>query len=177
MHPINSMKLDLVIVDKARFFDAVELYFLWKELDQRIRSSATRGVNIPETISEAMACYALGFMWNKGSGGDAVDGDKVVEFKATGNWDRDTSSFSPKENFDSLFFLRLDKRNDELYIYDTGMNSEKLKQIKVNKKEILEQQQDVGRRPRFSVLKVIIEPQGIQPIMKVDIRAKKVIKL
>lgn len=171
------MALDLVIVDKARFFDAIEMYFLWKELDQRIRSSATRGINFPETISEALACYALGFKWNKGSGGDAMDENKVIEFKATSNWDKDTTSFSPSEKFDILYFLRLDKRNDELYIYDTGLNSEKLKLIKVNKTETLEQQQKAGRRPRFSMIKFVIEPQNLKPIMKINIREKKVVKL
>ncbi|OON92163.1 MAG: hypothetical protein ATN34_03080 [Epulopiscium sp. Nele67-Bin002] len=171
------MALDLVIVDKARFFDAIEMYFLWKELDQRIRSSATRGINFPETISEALACYALGFKWNKGSGGDAIDGDKIIEFKATSNWDRDTTSFSSSEKFDNLYFLRLDKRNDELYIYDTQLNSDKLKLIKVNKKETLEEQQKAGRRPRFSMINFIIDPNKLEPIMKVKIREKKVIKL
>ena len=171
------MALDLVVVDKARFFDAIEMYFLWKELDQRIRSSATRGINFPETISEALACYALNFKWNKGSGGDAMNGEKIIEFKATSNWDRDTTSFSPTEEFDNLYFLRLDKRNDELYIYDTNLNSNKLKKIKVNKNETLEEQQQAGRRPRFSVINFIIEPQGLKPIIKINIREKKVVKL
>lgn len=166
------MALDLVTVDKARFYDAVEIYFLWKELDQRIRTSATRGINFPETISEAMACYALGFQWNKGSGGDAINGDEIVEFKATSNWGLDTSSFSPSEKFDKLYFLRLDKKNDELYIYDTGMNSNELKKIKVNKNETFAQpgQQASGRRPRFSIINFIIEPKGLSAIAKVDIR-------
>lgn len=171
------MKLDLVEVDKARFLDAVEMYFLWKELDQRIRSSATRGINFPETISEALACYSLGFKWNKGSGGDAFNENKIIEFKATSNWDRDMTSFSPSEMFDNLFFLRLDKKNDELYIYDTGLNSEKLKQIQINKKETLVQQQEAGRRPRFSVINFIIEPQKLEPMIKINIREKKVVKL
>ena len=171
------MSLNLIEVDKARFYDAIEMYFLWKELDQRIRSSATRGVNFPETISEALACYALGFKWNKGSGGDAVDGEKIIEFKATSNWYKDTTSFSPTEKFDKLYFLRLDKRNDELYIYDTNIDSDKLKQIKVNKNETIQQQQFVGRRPRFSIINLIIEPQKLLPIMKVNIREKKAIKL
>lgn len=175
--PHKVMKLDLVTVDKGRFLDSIEMYFLWKELDQRIRTSATRGINFPESISEAMACYALDFQWNKGSGGDAVDGDKIIEFKATSNWDKDTSSFSPSEEFDKLYFLRLDKRNDELYIYDTDINSEKLKEFKMNKKETLLEQQEAGRRPRFSVIKFIIEPQGLQPIAKINIREKKVVKL
>lgn len=171
------MKLDLVEVDKARFLDAVEMYFLWKELDQRIRSSATRGINFPETISEALACYSLGFKWNKGSGGDASNENKIIEFKATSNWDRDTTSFSPSEMFDNLFFLRLDKKNDELYIYDTGLNSEKLKQIQINKKETLGQQQEARRRPRFSMINFIIEPQKLKPMIKINIREKKVVKL
>jgi hypothetical protein len=170
-------KLDLVTVDKARFFDAIDMYFLWKELDQRIRSSATRGVNFPETISEALACYALGFKWNKGTSGDAVDGEKIVEFKATSNWELDTTSFSPTEKFDKLYFLRLDKRNDELYIYDTGLDSVTLEKIKVNKVEKLSDQQKAGRRPRFSIINFIIKPNDINPIMKVIIREKKVVKL
>lgn len=171
------MGLDLVEVDKARFLDGIEMYFLWKELDLRIRSSATRGINFPETISEALACYALSFKWNKGSGGDAINGNEVIEFKATSNWDKDTSSFSPTEKFDKLYFLRLDKRNDELYIYDTGFNSDNLKKIKVNKKETLEQQQQAGRRPRFSVINTIIVPEGLMPIIKINIREKRTIKL
>lgn len=171
------MALDLVTVDKARFFDAIEMYFLWKELDQRIRTSATRGINFPETISEALACYALGFKWNKGTGGDAVNGNQIIEFKASSNWERDTSSFSPSEDFDKLYFLRLNKKDDELYIYDTGLNSNSLKQIKVNKTETLADQQRVGRRPRFSIIEFIIKPHNIAPIKKVLIREKKVIDL
>lgn len=170
------MPLDLVTVDKARFYDAIELYFLWKELDQRIRSSATRGVNFPETISEALACYALGFQWNKGSGGDATNGSQIIEFKATSNWDLDTTSFSPSEMFDKLYFLRLDKRQDQLYIYDTGINSNQLKSIMVNQSETFGQQQAAGRRPRLSVLNNIIIPHNIQPVARVDIRQKKVFK-
>lgn len=171
------MALDLVTVDKARFYDAVDMYFLWKELDQRIRTSATRGVNFPETISEALACYALGFKWNKGTGGDAVNGDQIIEFKACSNWNLDTTSFSPTEKFDKLYFLRLDKRNDELYIYDTGFNSEDLKKIMVNSTQTLEEQQKLGRRPRFSVIKFILEPNNVKPVMKINIREKKVINL
>ena len=170
------MSLDLVTVDKARFYDAIEMYFLWKELDQRIRSSATRGVNFPETISEALACYALGFQWNKGSGGDAIYGDQIIEFKATSNWESDTTSFSPSENFDKLYFLRLNKRQDELFIYDTGINSNQLKSIMVNQNETFGEQQAVGRRPRFSVINSIIIPYGIMPVAKVDIRQKKIFR-
>lgn len=175
---MKKLNLELVEVDTARFNDAIEMYFLWKELDTRIRSAATRGINFPETISEALCCYVLDLKWNKGSGGDAVDTvtNRIIEMKATSNWDRDTTSFSPSEQFDDLLFLRLDKRNDELYIYDTGMNSDKLKEMKVNKTQTLRQQQEAGRRPRFSVINFIIEPNNCQPIAKLNLRTLKIKK-
>lgn len=171
----KQKKLDLVIIDDARFNDAIEMYFLWKELDNRIRSSATRGINFPETISEALCCYIMGFKWNKGSGGDALDEKtgEVIEMKATSNWDKDTTSFSPKEKFDNLYFLRLNKRTDELFIYNTGLNSESLKKVMVNKTETLAQQQKSGRRPRFSIINFIINPEDLKPVAELNIRTLK----
>lgn len=168
----KQIKLDLVTVDTARFNDAVRLYFMWKELDASVRTSATRGVNFPETISEPLCCYVMGFLWNKGSGGDAFDPrtDRIIEMKATSNWDSDTSSFSPDEQFHDLFFIRLDKRNDVLYFYDTGINSDALKTVMVNKTETLGDQQNAGRRPRFSVIKTIINTLGLQPVASLNLR-------
>lgn len=167
--------LDLVIIDKARFEDAISMYFLWKELDSRIRNSASRGINFPETISEVLACYVLNYDWNKGSSGDAISkGKEIIEMKATSNWERDTTSFSPKEEFDRLIFIRLDKKEDKLYFYDLGYNSEKLKKIKVNVKETLEDQQLAKRRPRFSIIKFIINQEKISPIAMLDLRTKQI---
>lgn len=98
---------DFITIDKSRFKDAVRAYWLWKELNSIIKNSHNRGINFPETISETMACFALNFELNRGSGGDARSPDgKIIEIKATSNWDRDTSSFSPDEEFDNLFFVR-----------------------------------------------------------------------
>lgn len=170
---------DFVKMDKSRFNDAIKAYFLWKELNALIKNSHNRGINFPETISETLLCSAMGFELNRGTGGDArnpVNGE-IIEVKASSNWDRDTSSFSPKERFDRLYFARLDQREDELYFYDTGINSEELKKVKVNKTETLGEQQAQKRRPRFSVTKYIIEPNNIQPVAKIDLRTKKITKL
>ncbi|HZK61082.1 MAG TPA: hypothetical protein VFC41_03335 [Anaerovoracaceae bacterium] len=43
----KKLKLDLVIVGKARFNDAIQMYYDWKDLDARIRTSATKGLNLP----------------------------------------------------------------------------------------------------------------------------------
>jgi len=168
--------MDLVTVDKSRFNDAVQAYFLWKELDALIKRSHTRGVNIPETITEALLCYVSGFKLNRGIGGDALDEatGNVVEIKATSNFDRDTSSFSPKEKFNKLYFVRLDKRNDQMYFYDLGINSDQLKQINVSKTQTLGEQQAQGRRPRFSLIKQIVVPNGIKEYAILDLRTKTI---
>ncbi|HDR8323987.1 TPA: Bsp6I family type II restriction endonuclease [Bacillus cereus] len=170
---------DFVKIDKSRFEDAVKAYFLWKELNALIKNSHNRGINFPETISETLLCSAMGFELNRGTGGDARDPqtNRIIEAKATSNWDKDTTSFSPTESFDALYFLRLNQRDDELYIYDTGINSDTLKLIQVNKTQTLGDQQLQGRRPRFSVIKFVIEENAILPVAKVELRTKKIIKL
>ncbi|UXR74625.1 Bsp6I family type II restriction endonuclease [Staphylococcus sp. IVB6238] len=170
---------DYVKIDKSRFRDMIKAYFLWKELNGVIKNSHTRGVNFPEIISESLLCYALNYKLNRGTGGDAYDevNDRVIECKATSNYDRDTSSFSPNEKFDSLYFLRLHQRDDVLYVYDTAYDSEKLKNIQVNKKQTLGDQQAQGRRPRFSVIKQIIDKNDVKPIVKIDLRREKIIHL
>ena len=162
---------DYVKIDKSRFSDMVKAYFLWKELNGLIKNSHTRGINFPEIISESLLCYALDYKLNRGTGGDAYDeiNDRVIECKATSNFDRDTSSFSPNEEFDRLYFLRLYQRDDELYIYDT--------EVQVSKKQTLGDQQNQGRRPRFSIIKQIINENNVQPIAKIDLRKEKVIRL
>ncbi len=168
--------MDLIVIDKSRFKDAVRAYWLWKELNNYIKNSHNRGINFPETISEAMTCYALDLRLNRGSGGDAVDPrtNEVIEIKASSNWDRDTTSFSPSEQFDHLYFARLKQREDELYIYDLGISSEELKQINVNRTQTVEDQQRQGRRPRFSVINKIITERGYQPLCYIDIRKEQV---
>ena len=47
----------------------------------------------------------------------------------------------------------------------------------MSKKQTLGDQQKQGRRPRFSIIKQIIEKDNIQPIAKIDLRKEKVIRL
>jgi len=164
--------MDFIKIDKSRFLDATKAYWYWKELNSFIKNSHSRGINFPEAISETVACYALGFELNRGSGGDARNpkNGTIIEFKATSNWERDTSSFSPIKDYYPLFFIRLKQREDEAYIYDLNLSEEDLKQLPMNREETFLDQQKQGRRPRFSIINKIIKPQGLQPIAMVDFR-------
>ena len=141
----NPIKIteDLInIVNKA--------YFEWKALNNTLKVYATRGINFPETISEPIACYCLDLLWNIGasSSGDATNrnGHKI-EIKATSN-----------------FYI--------VYIYDTQIDAEKLKIFSVNKISTVGDFQKVGKRPRFSVIKNIIEKEDLKPVCIYDLKNK-----
>lgn len=169
-------RVDLVTIDAARINDVCRLYFLWKDLNLGLKNFVSRGINFPEAISEPMACYALGYRWNKGTAGDAVSNTgEHIEMKATSNFDSDLTSFGPTTVFDKLYFLRLKQTTNELYIYDMGLNSQTLGQVQANLTETVADQQAQGRRPRLRIIETIIEPEGMLPEVIFDIRTMQVI--
>ncbi|CAD7288270.1 Bsp6I family type II restriction endonuclease [Campylobacter suis] len=170
-------KLDFITIDDARFLEVCRLYFLYKDLNNGIKSVSSRGLNLPETISEPMSCYALGYKWNKGTkGGDATDENgSLIEIKATSNFDDDLSSFSPNTKFDKLIFFRLKYDKNEAYIYDLGLNSDAFVNLSVNKTQTVKDQQKLGRRPRLSLISYINQ-NNIQPVAIIDIVARIVKK-
>lgn len=165
---------DYVTVDQARFLDTIEAYFSWKDLNSFIKSSHSRGLNFPEIISESLLCYVLDYRLNRGTYGDAIDHDgNVIECKATSNWDRDTSSFGPVTTFDRLIFIRLNMRDDFIAFYDLNLTGTTIRDVPVNATQSLGDQQDQGRRPRFSIINKIIEPLDLQPIADINLRTQK----
>lgn len=174
IHMAKKPLIDYVQVDQARFLDTINAYFAWKELNAFIKSSHSRGMNFPEIISESLMCYVLDYRLNRGTYGDAMDADgNVIEAKATSNWDRDTTSFGPVTRFDRLIFIRLDQRNDVLAFYDLDMDGTTIRDVPVNKLQSLGDQQDQGKRPRFSVINMIIKPLDLQPIAEINLRTQK----
>ena len=71
-----------------------------------------------------------------------------------------------------MIFLRLDYENDIVYIYDTQIDAEKLKIFSVNKISTVGDFQKVGKRPRFSVIKNIIEKEDLKPVCIYDLKNK-----
>lgn len=63
-----------IIIDDARIDETCNAYFKWKDLNTYISNNSHRGINMPDAISEPMACYCLGYLWNRGNEvGDATD--------------------------------------------------------------------------------------------------------
>lgn len=169
--------MDLIEIDALRIDKTIDAYFHWKQLDAELRGLSTRGINFPSEISENLACYALGYKLNKASGGDAYDTTRnmIIEMKASSSTkDTAPSSFSPKESFDELVFIKLNRDEDCIDIYLTGLSSEDIKLIKVNKGETVAQQQASGRRPRFSIMDKIIIPNNLKPNVIFDMRRRTI---
>lgn len=139
---------DLITVDEHRIQTTIDVYFQWKTLDIMLSTLSTRGINFPSEISENIVCYTCGYFLNKGSSGDAIDpnGNRIIEIK--GSSSTGPSSFSPSERFDELVFVKLNKQNDTLLIYLTGINNVSLGNIYVNATETVLNAMEYGNIPQ-----------------------------
>lgn len=166
------MSISYVTIDEARIDDACDAYFRWKDLNAYIRSTASRGLTMPDAISEPIGCYALGFKWNRGEvAGDATDDDgRKIEFKATSRFDGDLSSFGPKCDFNDLFFLRFNLTENVVLIYDCDVTASEFAELPVNSSQTIGDQQAEGRRPHVSLKALFIDGIGITPYCIFDIR-------
>lgn len=167
----------LIKIDEPRLQETCDAYFKWKDLNTYVKSLVSRGINMPDAISEPMGCYCLDLLWNKSSGGDAISlNGKKIEFKATSNYEYDLSSFGPKCDFDDLVFLRFNLNSNMLFVYDTGVNSEELKKLPVSKTATVGDYQKAGKRPHIRIIESIINAKKLEPTVIFNIRRGTIVK-
>lgn len=172
-------KFGYIEIDDARINETCDAYFRWKDLNTYIKSTSSRGINMPDAISEPMGCYCLGYLWNRGAEvGDATDPvtNAKIEFKATSKFEGDLSSFGPNTVFDNLVFLRFNLATNQLYIYDLQINSEQLGAYPANQTETIQDQKNAGRRPHVSLQKLFVDDQNRVPDIIFDIRRCQIIE-
>lgn len=165
-------------ITEERFKKVIKLYFNWKELNAGIKEDYTRGVNLPEAITEPICCYVNGYLLSLGEGSeDAVipETGQLVQIKATSNFNSDLTSFGPQSKFSILHFVRLNQQEDKMYLYDIPVGD--LKKVKVNANETYEEQQAQGRRPRFSIIDKYIKAYNIEPYAIVDLKTEEITNL
>ena len=155
----------LIKIDEPRIQETCDAYFKWKDLNTYVKSLVSRGINMPDAISEPMGCYCA----------KSLDGRKI-EFKATSNYDYDLSSFGPRCDFDDLVFLRFDLDLNMLFIYDTGVNSEELKKIPVSKTATVGDYQKAGKRPHIRIIESIINARKLEPSVVFNIRRGQIVE-
>jgi hypothetical protein len=144
------------------------LFKLWLKLNNLIKKISTRGVNLPEAISENAFCLFFPCVrvvkLKKGKCSyDCINiktGKKIqIKASSTGS---DLTSFGPRSEYDELFFLDFSKRDGSFKVYK--IDPELVYQQMINKDMTFKQQQELGKRPRFSIINKIILPKSIKPI-------------
>lgn len=143
------------------------------ELNESFKNlpNSTRGINIHSDLTEGLVASVFPHIeLIRGSFGDGINtlNNKIVEIKATSNYNADCSSFSPTETFDELGFVRIDYPNKIIDIYNLNHNSEQMGRHMVNKTTTFRETQLKGIRPRLSLIKSIIEPNNLQPIARIN---------
>lgn len=145
------------------------LYSDWKNLNDRLKAISTRGINLPETISENAFClffpeYVRVVKLKKGKCSfDCINtktGERV-QIKAS-SVASDLTSFGPRSEWDSLFFLDFSVGDGSFKVYK--IEQDWIYNHQVNKLQTFKQQQEQARRPRFSITKEIILPMNLKPV-------------
>src|SRR3989344_2110457 len=145
------------------------IYNLWKILNKAIKSISTRGINLPEAISENAFCiffpeYVRVVKLAKGKCSfDTINtrNGKRIQIKAS-SVASDLTSFGPRSEWDELFFLDFSKGDGSFKAYKIEPNW--IYKHMVNRNQTFEQQQAENRRPRFSIIDQIIKPRRLKPV-------------
>jgi len=146
-----------------------KLYHDWKKLNDRLKAIGTRGINLPETISENAFCLffpdcvrTVGLKKGKCSF-DCINTKKGSRIQINASSvESDLTSFGPRSEWDELFFLDFSKGDGSFKVFKITPNE--VYNHKVNKNQTFVEQQAQGRRPRFSIIKEIIIPEKRKPV-------------
>lgn len=144
------------------------IYESWLELTTSLKELKARGVNIPEGLSETAVClYKSWYRVNNlkigkaKSSFDAYDpsggkGNNRIQIKAS-SIDNDLTSFGPNSVWDRIFFADFfndGEWNGKVVLYE--IDTQEIKDHKVNNGQLFIDQQTEKRRPRFSIKKDLI---------------------
>lgn len=146
-----------------------KLYSDWKKLNDRLKKISTRGINLPEAISEnAFALFSPNCVRVVSLKGMKCSFDCIniktgsrIQIKAS-SVTSDLTSFGPRSEWDELFFLDFSKGDGSFKAYK--IEPDWIYKHQVNKSQTFQQQQAENRRPRFSIIDKIIKPRKLKPV-------------
>jgi hypothetical protein len=165
----KKIQAQVTILEKQDRALLKNLYSRWKSLNDDLKAISTRGINLPETISENAFClfgkdYVRVVSLKKGKCSYDVLNTKTgsrIQIKAT-SIDSDLTSFGPRSEWDELYFLDFSAGDGSFKVYK--IEADWIYKYQVNKNQTFAQQQAEKRRPRFSIIEGIIKPRKLKPI-------------
>jgi len=178
----KEFESEFIFFDNSDKPQIKEAFNKWVSLNEdMISMGGTRIINFPETLSEAIFCLELNVARaTKNISGTSSSFDtynfttnKRIQLKASAS--TGPSSFGPKSEYDELYFFYMNKIAEnkkhkrefsgEYHIYN--LTNFDIKTLVMNKErnETFQDQQNQGRRPRFSIPIAILNKYNINPII------------
>ena len=151
-----------------------KLFEAWKKLTSGLKDFKSRGVNMPEGISEVAFCLYSGskrFIKVRGAVSGSFDTfnlktKRAEQIKAC-SVEEDLTSFGPRSKWDDLYFIDFYNNGNADGSFDVyKIPDNYIKSASLNKEQTFEQQQVEKRRPRFSIKKDIIKKHQLKPEAK-----------
>ncbi|NQU83070.1 MAG: Bsp6I family type II restriction endonuclease [Parcubacteria group bacterium] len=168
----EKCELELMHFTKGDIIKLKKLFNAWAKLTVGMKEFRSRGVNIPEGISEVAFCIYTGstrMLGLKGSASKSFDTfnlktGKAEQIKAC-SVKGDLTSFGPKSKWDDLYFLDFYNDGNIDGTFDIYKIPNHLIQgASVNKGQKFSHQQAEKRRPRLRVKKEVIEKHQLKPL-------------
>lgn len=161
-----------------------EIYSSWRVLCDKASALQARKINLPDALSECGFCYFFkcwrtnyGVTGATHSSFDAYDPKTQSRIQIKGcSVESDLTSFGPDSVWDDLYFVDFYKDGKWDFTFDVYLiDNEAIYNTKVNKNETFVDQQRQKRRPRFSIIKSIIEPRNLKPKFTCNIKTGEMI--
>jgi len=146
----------------------LKIYNLWIILSNSTQELGGRRINLPEILSEGAFCLEMNMVRitenipNANTSFDAYSlfSKKRIQIKAA-SVTPDLTSFGPNSEWDELYFVDFSRLDGTFDIY--LIPSEYIYSMPVNQNETMYQQQQKGKRPRFSIYNKIILEYNLVP--------------
>lgn len=151
------------------------IYKKWLDINADVKRLGGRNVNVPDVFSEALFCLEFDAVRTNGT---AHSYDCVIKETGEGvqvksaSIEEDCTSFGPTSTWDKLYFADFAPNgiiNGEVRFYEIDAND--IYNLVLNKKknETFADQQCQGRRPRFSIKKLIIKAKNLKPVKIINL--------
>jgi len=177
--PTGNFNSEVTIFDENDLDELKFFYDAWTAMNQRISEYGGRKVNLPEILSEGVFClfmdtYRVSKVYGTSSSFDAYDPRNNARIQIKGcSVVPDLTSFGPTSVWDEIYFMDFytnGEWNGEIHIYK--INNDLIYSQKVNKSQTFREQQEQGRRPRFSIYDKIIQKEKLSPIKEINLLEK-----
>ena len=172
--PEGAFDVDLEIFDNSDLPQLKHIYQKWVDLSDSLQEIGGRRINLPEALSEAIFCinFNAGRLNESISKANTsfdcyqINTKKRIQVKAC-SVSNDLTSFGPSSVWDELYFVHFfpNKKYDGSYSI-FKIENDLIYNHKVNATQTMRDQQKQDRRPRFSIIKEIITPNNIRPIIQ-----------